>query len=143
MIVPLFRGVLPQLATGMSLLVEQRSPSGLWYGDAWVSSKAIRSLGSYNSLVEGTQDFEIILRNPSGGAVLGDRPEATVRITDNDKGLQFEFGSYSVAEDAGTVLVGVLRGDDGASPRAAACRRAIDSCSLRKTLLSRDRRAAS
>ena len=39
-------------------------------------------------------------------------PATTVRITDNDTGIQFEFSSYSLAEDAGSLLIGVLRGDD-------------------------------
>ncbi len=63
-------------------------------------------------LVEGTKTFRVGLSNPSGGAVLGTPTNATVSITDNDTGLQFEFGSYSVAEDAGAVLIGVARGDD-------------------------------
>ena len=68
------------------------------------------------AFVEGTQTFQVILTNPTGGGLLGVRTPATVRITDNDTGLQFEFGSYSVAEDAGSVLIGVVRGDDGNFP---------------------------
>jgi dienelactone hydrolase len=70
------------------------------------------------SFVEGTQTFQVILSNPAGGAVLGLRTNATVRITDNDTGLEFEFASYSVSEDAGSVLIGVVRGDDGDFPVA-------------------------
>ena len=66
--------------------------------------------------VEGTQTFQVILSNPTAGAVLGGGTTATVSIRDNDTGLGFEFGSYSVAEDAGSVLIGVLRGDDGNFP---------------------------
>ena len=33
-------------------------------------------------------------------------------IVDNDKGFQFESATYSVAEDAGVALIGVLRGTD-------------------------------
>src|SRR5947207_4270046 len=68
------------------------------------------------TFVEGTQTFQVILSNPAGGTVLGLRTNATVRITDNDTGLQFEFARYSVAEDAGSVLIGVVRGDDGDFP---------------------------
>jgi dienelactone hydrolase len=68
------------------------------------------------SFVEGAQAFQVILSNPAGGAVLGLRTNATVRITDNDTGLQFEFASYSASEDAGSVLIGVVRGDDGDFP---------------------------
>ena len=66
--------------------------------------------------VEGTQTFTVSLSNPTGGAILGVRATATVQIKDNDTGLQFEFASYSVAEDAGFVLLTVLRGDDGDFP---------------------------
>src|SRR5439155_21496635 len=68
------------------------------------------------SFVEGTQTFQVILSNPAGGAVLGLLTNATVRIADNDTGLQFEFARYSVSEDAGSVLIGVVRGDDGDFP---------------------------
>jgi len=67
-------------------------------------------------LVEGTESFQVILSNPTGGAVLGSLSTATVLITDNDTELQFEIGSYSVVEDAGFVLLAVLRGDDGDFP---------------------------
>lgn len=69
-----------------------------------------------DGIVGGTQDFQVVLSNPTGGAALGARTNATVRITDNDKGLQFEFGTYSVREDEGSVLIGVTRGDDGNFP---------------------------
>jgi len=62
--------------------------------------------------VEGTKRFTVTLSNPTN-AVVGTPAVATVSIADNDPGLQFESASYSVAEDAGFVLIGVLRGDDG------------------------------
>ena len=68
-----------------------------------------------NGLVDGTKNFRVILSNPTD-AVLGTRTNATVSITDNDVGMQFEFATYSVAEDAGAVLIGVVRGDDGILP---------------------------
>jgi FlaG/FlaF family flagellin (archaellin) len=34
----------------------------------------------------------------------------------SSNGIQFEFASYQVAEDAGSVLIGVLRGDAGNDP---------------------------
>ncbi len=61
------------------------------------------------------ESFTVTLTNPTN-ASLGTRTIATVRITDNDKGLAFEFGYYSVAEDAGSVLIGVVRTDDGDFP---------------------------
>ncbi len=66
------------------------------------TNKLIVVLILNESLVEGLQTFQVTLSNPAGGAVLGLRTNATVRITDNDSGLQFEFASYSVFEDAGS-----------------------------------------
>jgi dienelactone hydrolase len=74
-----------------------------------------------DGLVGGTTTFQVTLSNPSAGAVLGTRTNATVRITDNDTGLQFEFTAYSVGEAAGSVLVGVLRGNDGNFPVTVDC----------------------
>jgi hypothetical protein len=68
-----------------------------------------------NGFVEATKTFRVILNNPTN-AVLGTRKTATVSITDNDVGVQFQFATYSVAEDAGAVLIGVVRGDDGTLP---------------------------
>ena len=68
-----------------------------------------------DGLVGGGKYFQVILGNPTN-AVLGTRTNATVSITDNDVGVQFQFATYSVAEDAGAVLLGVLRGDDGNLP---------------------------
>jgi hypothetical protein len=66
--------------------------------------------------VEGTKWFRVVLTNAVGDAVLGARSAVTVSIADNDVGLQLEFGSHSVAEGAGSVLIGVVRGDDGSFP---------------------------
>jgi hypothetical protein len=65
--------------------------------------------------VEGNKTFRVSLSNPTGGASLGNR-SATVSITDNDVGVQFQFAGYSVIEDAGEVLLGIVRGDDGTLP---------------------------
>ncbi|MDB6040085.1 MAG: hypothetical protein JWM99_3926 [Verrucomicrobiales bacterium] len=69
-----------------------------------------------NGLVESSRTFRFMLNNPIGGAVLGALTNATVSIADNDVGVQFQFIGYSVAEDAGAVLIGVARGDDGVLP---------------------------
>jgi len=72
-----------------------------------------------DSVKEPSKSFRVTLSNPTGGGVLGSVQLATVWISDNDPGAQFEFNSttfpkgYTVAEDAGFVLVGVTRGDDG------------------------------
>ena len=62
------------------------------------------------------ETFTVTLSNPTGGAVLGTLATATVRITENDKGLQVLSATYSIAEDAGSIPIGVVRGDDGNFP---------------------------
>jgi hypothetical protein len=66
-------------------------------------------------LVGSTKYFRVALSNPTN-AVLGTRTNPTVYITDNDKGLQFEFADYWAREDEGSVLIGVARADDGDFP---------------------------
>ena len=68
-----------------------------------------------DGLVEATEYFRITLSNPTN-AVLGAPAGAGVYITDNDVGLQFEFANYWAREDEGSVLIGVVRGDDGNLP---------------------------
>jgi dienelactone hydrolase len=80
------------------------------------TNKLVRVPILNDELVETIETFQAALSNPTGGAILGVRTNAIVQITDNDKGLDFEFPTYSVAEDAGAVLIGVTRGDDGNSP---------------------------
>jgi len=66
--------------------------------------------------VEGTKTFKVFLSNPTVGAVLGARTNATVSITDNDFGIQFQFAAYSPGEDTNAVMIGVVRGNDGILP---------------------------
>ena len=72
-------------------------------------------------LVEGTKTFAVTLSNPTN-AVLGTPTNATVSILDVDVGIQFQFANYNaangwpLAEDVGTVLIGVVRGDDANIP---------------------------
>src|SRR5262245_41045380 len=61
-----------------------------------------------NGFVEGTKTFKMILSNPTN-AVLGTPTTNTVSITDNDVGIQIEFATNSVAEDAGAVTLAVVR----------------------------------
>ena len=68
-----------------------------------------------NGFVEGIRNFRVILSNPTN-AILGTRTNVTVSITDNDVGVQFQLSATSVAEDAGAVLIGVVRGDDAPLP---------------------------
>jgi polyhydroxybutyrate depolymerase len=67
-------------------------------------------------LVESTRSFSVTLANPGVGVVTGARFSATVFITDNDVGTQFQLSSYNVAEDAGNAVLRVVRGDDGTAP---------------------------
>ena len=69
-----------------------------------------------DALVSGSRNFKVLLRNPVGGADLGSRSTATVSIIDSDLGIQFQLGAYAITEDAGAVLIGIVRGDDGNVP---------------------------
>lgn len=68
-----------------------------------------------DGFVGGTKTFQVVLSDPTN-AVLGTRTTATVSITDNDVGVQFQFATYTVAEDGGAVVIGVVRGDDANLP---------------------------
>ncbi len=69
-----------------------------------------------DSEIGSIETFQILLSNPSVGAILGGRKTVTVRIIDNDVGLEMEYGTYRVGEDGQTVTIGVVRGDDGNFP---------------------------
>lgn len=60
--------------------------------------------------------FRFTLRNPTSPAALGKPPTATITIKDNDPGLSLAQGTYSVLEDAGEVIVTVVRGNDVEMP---------------------------
>lgn len=66
-----------------------------------------------DGLAQGPKIFRVILSNPSAGAGLGTRSNATINIADNDVGVQFQFATSVVAENAGSVRLGVVRGDNG------------------------------
>lgn len=74
-----------------------------------------------DSVYEGDETFGIALSNPQGGAVLGTQSSATATILDNETApqpgtLSLAVGSYSVAENGGSVQITVQRsgGSDGA-----------------------------
>ena len=95
--------------------VEFTAASGTLSFGAGETNKTILLTILNNGYVEGTKDFQFVLSHPTN-AVLGTRSNTTVFISDNDVGVQFIFDTYSVAEDAGAVLLGVVRGDDGVLP---------------------------
>lgn len=71
-----------------------------------------------NSLKAENKSFRATLSNPVG-VTLGIQTTATITIVDDDQGFQFEFGNYSVAEDAGMARIQVLRGTDDTSSTVA------------------------
>ena len=64
-----------------------------------------------DGLKEADETFRVTLSNPVG-VTLATQTPLTATIVDNDQGFAFEFGSYSVLEDAGVVRINVLRGTD-------------------------------
>jgi len=61
---------------------------------------------------QASKSFRASLSNPTGGAVLGSQKTSTITILDSDPGIGFELASYSVWENAGAIIVTVLRGND-------------------------------
>lgn len=77
----------------------------------------IISIGILNDgLAQSAKNFSVLLSDPTDGATLGVLGKATVTIADNDVGIQFQFATYSVVEDAGDLEVRIVRGDDGNLP---------------------------
>lgn len=62
---------------------------------------------------ETDEGFRLILSHPTGGGMLGVPNTTLVTLRDNDQGLAFEFAEYVASEQEGSVLIAVLRGDDG------------------------------
>jgi len=67
--------------------------------------------------VEGNETVNLALSNPTGGASLGTPANAVLTIVDDDMEvplavLQFSGATYSVAENAGSVLITVTRTDN-------------------------------
>jgi hypothetical protein len=70
--------------------------------------------------VEDDETFSLSLKNPTGGAEIGDPDTAIVTIFDNDEQpgtLQFSSDTYYAGENGGPVVITVIRvdGSDGAA----------------------------
>ena len=70
-----------------------------------------------DALLEGDENFQVDLSNPSANLRLGTPAQVVVTITDVEAGtVQLDSATYSVAESAGTLTVTVdrINGSDGA-----------------------------
>lgn len=68
-----------------------------------------------NLVPQGDKLVNLLLSNPTGGAVLGPQSAATLNIADNEVTLQFSAATYSVLEDQTNALITVTRlGSGGA-----------------------------
>lgn len=90
--------------------------SGTLTFGAGETNKAIAVPILNNGLVDGDKIFRVILSNPTAGAILGTRTNVPVLITDNDAGMELFTDNDTIAEDAGGVVLGVVRYDDGDLP---------------------------
>ena len=65
-----------------------------------------------DGIVEGTESLGMELFNPTGGAIIGARPSATITILDDDVGpglLSFNSATYSVGENETNAVINVSR----------------------------------
>ena len=76
------------------------------------SSKTIAIPILRDGLVESQEGFQVVLSNPSLGARLDSRNRATILITSDDTGIQFNSSTYTARENAGQAHLTVVRGND-------------------------------
>jgi hypothetical protein len=76
-----------------------------------------------DALCEGTETIEVELKNPQGGASLGQYPETTISMSDNEPSagtLYFSSSTASIAENgSGTLALTVSRTGTGCAVSAA------------------------
>lgn len=71
-----------------------------------------------DNLAEDPETIDLILSNPTGGAVLGQQPVASVRLISDDSVISFSELIYSVNElsQGGRAIVQIIREGDTSSP---------------------------
>src|SRR5439155_13197004 len=64
-----------------------------------------------DTVVEGPETVNLALVNPTGGAVIGEQPEATLTIVSDDSVISFLTSTYSVSENvlSGSAVISVIR----------------------------------
>ena len=62
-----------------------------------------------DELGEGPETVQLVLSNPTGGAVLGTRNTALLTIMDNEQTLQFSKSNYTNATESGSTTISVIR----------------------------------
>jgi len=95
--------------------VDYVAVSGLLEFEAGETEQQIRIPLINDGEIETAESFTLTLSEPGPGAVVGTRFELAVRINDNDTGFRLEYAAYQAQEDEGSVLVAILRGNDGAT----------------------------
>jgi hypothetical protein len=72
-----------------------------------VTQSVVVPLNGENPNAEGNKFVTLTLSNPGGGATLGTRSSALLRIVDNDLSLAFSATSYTVRENGGAATITV------------------------------------
>ena len=106
-----------QITSGPNNGIDDLSPTGgqLVFNDG-IASVTLTISVTPDNIPENDESFTITLSNPRGGAGLAEsHTEAVITIAGNDTPLRFGQTQYTVAEDAGSVVLTITRGvlDDG------------------------------
>src|SRR5439155_785991 len=64
-----------------------------------------------DTIVEGPETVNLALVNPTGGATIGEQPQATLTIISDDSVISFLTSTYSVSENvlSGSAVISVVR----------------------------------